>query len=61
MLHKAVKPEELVGSYKPLSLTSHLGKLLEKAVPDNLSDWANNRMDLGNITQMAICLTFQNN
>ena len=40
MLHKAGKPEELVGSYRPLSLTSCLGKLLEKAVADNISNWA---------------------
>ena len=40
MLHKAGKPEDLAGSYRPLSLTSCLGKLLEKAVADNLSNWA---------------------
>ena len=40
MLHKAGKPEDLVGSYRPLSLTSCLGKLLEKAVADNISNWA---------------------
>ena len=40
MLHKAGKPENLVGSYRPLSLTSCLGKLLEKAVADNISNWA---------------------
>ena len=40
MLHKAGKLEDLVGSYRPLSLTSCLGKLLEKAVTDNLSNWA---------------------
>ena len=40
MLHKAGKPEDLVGSYIPLSLPSCLGKLLEKAVADNLSNWA---------------------
>ena len=38
MLHKAGKLEDLVGSYRPLSLTSCLGKLLEKAVADNLSN-----------------------
>ena len=37
MLHKAGKPEDLAGSSKPLSLTSCLGKLLEKAVADNLA------------------------
>ena len=40
MLRKAGKPEDLAGSYWPLSLTSRLGKLLEKAVADNLSNWA---------------------
>ena len=40
MLHKAGKPEDLAGSYRPLSLFSCLGKLLEKAVADNLSNWA---------------------
>ena len=38
MLHKAGKPEDLVGSYRPLSLTSCLGKRLEKAVADNISN-----------------------
>ena len=47
MLHKAGKPEDLVGSYRPRSLTYCLGKLLEKAVPDNISNWAeaNKRFD----------------
>ena len=40
MLHKAGKPEDLVGSYRLLSLTSCLGKLLEEAVPYNISNWA---------------------
>ena len=40
MLHKAGKPEDFVGSYRTLTLTSCLGKLLEKAVADNLSNWA---------------------
>ena len=40
MLHKTGKPEVLVGSYRPLSLTSCLGKLLEKGVDDNISNWA---------------------
>ena len=40
MLHKAGKPEDLVGSYRLLSLTFCLGKLLEKAVDDNLSNSA---------------------
>ena len=40
ILHKTSKPESLVGSYGPVSLTSCLGKLLEKAEPDNQSNWA---------------------
>ena len=38
MLHKAGKREDLAGSYRPLSLTSCLAKLLEKAVADNLNN-----------------------
>ena len=40
MLHKAGKPENLAGNYRLLSLTSCLGKLLQKAIADNLSNWA---------------------
>ena len=40
MLDKAGKPEDLVGSYRSPSLTSCLGKPLEKAVADNISNWA---------------------
>ena len=40
MLHKAGKPEDLVGNYRPLGLTSCRGKLLEKAIADNISNWA---------------------
>ena len=40
MLHKAGKPEDSVGSYRPLSLTSCLVKLVEKAVEENFSNWA---------------------
>ena len=66
MLHKAGKPEDLVGSYRPLSLTSCLGKLLEKAVADNLSNWAESNkkfnkqeMVLGKTgAQMIIYLNF---
>ena len=45
MLHKASKPK--VGSYRPLSLTSCLVKLLEKTVTENLSNWAepNNKLN----------------
>ena len=37
ILHKACKPEDLTGSYRPLSLTSFLGKLLDKAVAETLA------------------------
>ena len=40
MLHKTGKPEDLVRSYRPLSLTSCHGKLLEKTVAYHLSNWA---------------------
>ena len=40
MLQRADKAKDLAGSYRPLSLTSCLDKLLEKAVADNLSNWA---------------------
>ena len=40
MLHKTGKPEDLVGSHRPLSLTSCQSKLLEKAVADSLRNWA---------------------
>ena len=40
MLHKAGKPEDLAGSCRSLSLRSCLGKLLEKAIADNFSNWA---------------------
>ena len=33
------KPEDLAGSYRPLSRTSCFGKLLKEAVADNLSNW----------------------
>ena len=46
MLHKAGKPEDLVGSYRPFCLTSCLGKLLKKAVADNLSNWADSNKKL---------------
>ena len=40
MLNKTGKPEHLTGNYRILGLTSCLGKLLEKAITDNLSNWA---------------------
>ena len=39
MLHKSGKPEDLVRSYRLLSLTSCLSKILQKAVADNISHW----------------------
>ena len=38
MIHEAGSPEDLVGSYRPLSLTFCHSKLLEKTVADNLSN-----------------------
>ena len=40
MLHKPGKPANLTSSYRPLSLTSCLGKILEKWVADHISKWA---------------------
>ena len=40
MLDKAGKREELARSYRSLTLTSCLGKPQEKAIADNLSNWA---------------------
>ena len=65
-LHKAGKPEGLVESYWPLSPTSCLGKLLEKALADNLSNSAEDnkkfnkhKMDSNKtVTQMTIYLNF---
>ena len=37
MLHKAGKPEDLAGSYRPLSLTSCVSKRLEKVVAEALA------------------------
>ena len=48
MLHKAGKPEDSGGSYRPLSLNSCLVKLVEKAVEDNLSNWQRLTKDLIN-------------
>ena len=39
MLYNTGKTEYFVGSYIPLSPNSCLGKLLEKAAADNLSNW----------------------
>ena len=38
MLYKAVIPEDLVGSYRSPSLTYCIGKLVEIAVANNLSN-----------------------
>ena len=46
MLHKAGNPEDLVGSYRPFSFTFCLGKLLEKAAANNLSNWAESNKKL---------------
>ena len=40
MLYKFSKREDLAETYRPLSLTSCLSKLLEKAIAGNLSNWA---------------------
>ena len=73
MLHKTDKPEDLIGSFGPLSLISCLGKLLEKAVPDNQSNWAkynqkfnnqqnslkkNNRSTKGNLFKLFKTIKF---
>ena len=66
MLHKAGKPEDLTGSYRPLSITSCLHKLLEKAIADNLrigqklaKSLINNKMFSEKIgAQMIIDLNF---
>ena len=46
LLHKASKPEDLVEGYRPLRLTSCLGKPLEKAVANILNNWAESKKKL---------------
>ena len=46
MLHNTGSPEDLVGSYRPFSFTFCLGKHLEKAVANNLSNWAESNKKL---------------
>ena len=41
MLHKPGKPKSEITSYHPLSLTSCLGKILEKIIPNRVKDWWN--------------------
>ena len=41
MLHKPGKPKSEITSYQPLSLTSCLGKILEKIITNRVKDWCN--------------------
>ena len=41
MLHKPGKPKSEITSYRPLSLTSCLGKILEKIITSRVKDWCN--------------------
>ena len=41
MLHKPGKPKLEITSYRPLSLTSCLGKILEKIITNRVKDWCN--------------------
>ena len=41
MLHKPGKPKSEITSYRPLSLTSCLGKILEKIITNRVKDWCN--------------------
>ena len=41
MLHKPGKPNSEITSYRPLSLTSSLGKILEKIITNRVKDWCN--------------------
>ena len=41
MLHKPEKPKSEITSYRPLSLTSYLGKILEKIITNWVKDWCN--------------------
>ena len=39
MLHKPGKPKSEITSYRPLKLTSCLGKILEKIIAKRVRDW----------------------
>ena len=41
MLHKPRKPKSDIASYRPLNLTSCLGKILEKIITNRVKDWCN--------------------
>ena len=41
MLHKPGKPKSEIRSYRPLSLTSCLGKILEKIITNRVKNWCN--------------------
>ena len=41
MLHKPGKPKLKITSYRPLSLTHCLGKILEKILTNRVKDWCN--------------------
>ena len=41
MLHKPGKPKSEITSYHPFSLTSCLGKILEKNITNRVKDWCN--------------------
>ena len=41
MLHKPGKPKLEIISYRPLRLTSCLGKILEKIITNSVKDWCN--------------------
>ena len=42
MLHKTGKPKNKAPSYRPLSLTSYIGKISEKLLTNRTEKWAEN-------------------
>ena len=48
MLHKDSKPEDSIGSCRPLSIILCLGKPLAKTIADNLSNWTESNKKLTN-------------
>ena len=42
MLHKTGKPKNKALSYRPLSITSCIGKILEKLLTNRIKSWAEN-------------------